>query len=384
MKILLATSYPVFSGTGGAEKVFWELSDHFKENGNDVACMGFEKGADPAKPPFFQHDPGLTVSNPGRFYKKSALINLLALFYFFNSNLRRRFRDSHESRRKAALIKADIESFKPDLIVSFQAEMTFVLKYGLKTEIPVITAMHCDIDTLVKGKQRLFDSLKSSKFIVVLQPSYIKTLASYLHGGNIVWIPNAVPQTEGHCDFSSHLMLNTGRICPQKNQLFLIKVFAIFKSSHHDWKLKLFGDTNYDASYYKECCREVDNLGLRDSIEFAGVTRNVMKELAKASIFAFPSVFEGFSLSLTEAMSQGLPCVCLNKCPGIADLIENGKNGVLSTDSVDEYADSLSMLADSIDLRITLGKEAKQSMQKYSPSTIWKQWDKIAIKACNV
>lgn len=361
--------------------MFWELADHFKKNGNEVACMGFEKGADPAKPPFFQHDPDLTVSNPGRFYKKSALINLLALFYFFNSELRRKFRDSRESLRKAYLIKATIDDFKPDLIVSFQAEMTFVLKHGLRTNIPVITAMHCDIDTLVKGKQRLFDSLKRSRFIVVLQPSYIKVLASYLCGGNIVWIPNAVPQTEGLCDSSSHLMLNTGRICPQKNQIFLIKAFAVFKSSHQDWKLKLFGDTNYDASYYKECCREIDALGLRDSVEFAGVTSNVMKELEKASIFAFPSVFEGFSLSLTEAMSQGLPCACLEKCPGIADLIEDGKNGVLSGDSVDEYAASLSKLADSIDLRTTLGNEAKKSMQKYTPSVVWAQWDKLALLA---
>lgn len=176
-------------------------------------------------------------------------------------------------------------------------------------------------------------------------------------------------------------MLNTGRICPQKNQLFLIKAFAVFKSSHKDWKLKLFGDTNYDESYYKECCREVEMLGLWDSIEFAGVTRDVMKELAKASIFAFPSVFEGFSLSLTEAMSQGLPCVCLEKCPGIADLIENGKNGVLSSDSVDEYAASLSKLADSIELRTRLGEAAKQSMQKYSPQAVWAEWDKLAKTA---
>lgn len=43
--------------------------------------------------------------------------------------------------------------------------------------------------------------------------------------------------------------------------------------------------------------------------------------------FAFPSAYEGFGLSLAEAMSMGLPAVGYKSCSAVNELIVDGKNG---------------------------------------------------------
>jgi glycosyltransferase involved in cell wall biosynthesis len=43
-------------------------------------------------------------------------------------------------------------------------------------------------------------------------------------------------------------------------------------------------------------------------------------------IFVFPSLFEGFGLVITEAMSQGVPVITTDRTAG-PDLIKDGENG---------------------------------------------------------
>jgi glycosyltransferase involved in cell wall biosynthesis len=55
---------------------------------------------------------------------------------------------------------------------------------------------------------------------------------------------------------------------------------------------------------------------------------NILKIMREQDVFVFPSLFEGFGLVITEAMSQGTPVITTNRTAG-PDLIEDGKNGWL-------------------------------------------------------
>jgi len=52
----------------------------------------------------------------------------------------------------------------------------------------------------------------------------------------------------------------------------------------------------------------------------------VIELMGSHDLFLFPSLFEGFGLVITEAMSQGLPVITTPNTAG-GDLIEHGKNG---------------------------------------------------------
>lgn len=52
----------------------------------------------------------------------------------------------------------------------------------------------------------------------------------------------------------------------------------------------------------------------------------VLKLMSESDVFVFPSLFEGFGLVITEAMSQGTPVVTTNRTCG-PDIIHNGEDG---------------------------------------------------------
>lgn len=52
----------------------------------------------------------------------------------------------------------------------------------------------------------------------------------------------------------------------------------------------------------------------------------VLEEMRNHDVFVFPSLFEGFGMVITEALSQGMP-VIITRNTGPADMIENGKEG---------------------------------------------------------
>ena len=59
-----------------------------------------------------------------------------------------------------------------------------------------------------------------------------------------------------------------------------------------------------------------------------GAVDDVDKWLARASIFAFSSISEGFPNALIEAMAAGLPCVSFDCDAGPRDIIKNKINGI--------------------------------------------------------
>jgi len=377
MKILICTTHPVFTGTGGAEHVFWNMANHFNRAGHEVVCLGLEKGTDPSRASFYMHDPVIKVLNPARFYKKSIVVTFLADLHLISSENRRTIRDSKESLRIGHLIETSLNCFVPDLVISHSIDMTYILKKGTNIRAPIVTLLHCDIETLLKGKQRYFKELSESIRIVVLQKSYIKELKKFVPVSQAIYIPNEVPITNTFCNTDAKIIIMTGRICPQKNQLQAIKAFSIFSSKNPDWKMVIIGDQKYNPAYFEQCVNECIVSNLNGKIQFEGVKKDVMKELLNGSIFLFPSIFEGFPLSLTEAMEQGLSCICLKDCPGVNEIIEDNLTGFLVENNPEAIASKLNDLSNNRELRIKLGKSAKEKMKEFSSDKIWSKWDKL-------
>jgi glycosyltransferase involved in cell wall biosynthesis len=119
----------------------------------------------------------------------------------------------------------------------------------------------------------------------------------------------------------------------------------------------------------------IEELGLQKSVFLKGVTSEPIEELAKSDICAFPSSFEGFGLSLAEAMSVGLPCVGLKSARGVNELIKDGENGLLVGDGAEEFAKGLEKLMNDVDLRKNLGEKAVDSLAQYEPEVIWNKWE---------
>jgi glycosyltransferase involved in cell wall biosynthesis len=115
----------------------------------------------------------------------------------------------------------------------------------------------------------------------------------------------------------------TGRLHPQKNLPLLIEAWRKVreKAAAH---LVLVGDGPERGAIESR----IQALGLEESVHLVGAVADVAEWLRGADAFALPSVAEGMSNSLLEAMATGLPCVA-SRIGGNEDLIEHGKSGLL-------------------------------------------------------
>lgn len=107
-------------------------------------------------------------------------------------------------------------------------------------------------------------------------------------------------------------ILYAGNIKPHKNVERLIDAFAMLREDgHQDLKLLLIGD---ELSKYPGIRRLVHRHHLHAHVRFLGfVPDATLAALYRlASIFVFPSLFEGFGFPPLEAMASGTPVVTSN------------------------------------------------------------------------
>ena len=110
---------------------------------------------------------------------------------------------------------------------------------------------------------------------------------------------------------ASLIVGHVGRFSTQKNHQFLVRIFASILKKRSDAVLLLVGEGELRA----ESEKLAEELGVRNSIIFAGLRADVPELLQAMDVFLFPSLYEGLPLSIVEAQAAGLPCLISDKVP---------------------------------------------------------------------
>lgn len=104
-------------------------------------------------------------------------------------------------------------------------------------------------------------------------------------------------------------ILYVGRLEIKKNIFTLIEAFEILKRNHKiPHKLVLVGPEGFG---FDQISRKINSSPSKDDIFITGYLPSEEKiyTLRNASVFAWPSFYEGFGLPMLEAMSNGVPLV---------------------------------------------------------------------------
>ncbi len=109
----------------------------------------------------------------------------------------------------------------------------------------------------------------------------------------------------GHGD---PVFLNVASVMASKAQLPLVKAFVSVARELPNARLVLLGAT-MEAAYGHAVKRFVEKNQLERNVIFAGYDPDVVGYYQAADVFVLPSHWEGWSLSLGEALMSGLPCV---------------------------------------------------------------------------
>ncbi|MGH2403385.1 MAG: glycosyltransferase [bacterium] len=101
------------------------------------------------------------------------------------------------------------------------------------------------------------------------------------------------------------LLLNVGRLVPQKGLQHLMDAMAIVIKALPHARLAIAGEGRLRASLEAQ----IQANGLRGIVRLLGERRDVPPLLAATDLFIFPSLSEGFPNALLEAMAYGKPCI---------------------------------------------------------------------------
>ncbi len=163
--------------------------------------------------------------------------------------------------------------------------------------------------------------------------------------------PGVVGQAARACP--AKIVLSVGAIQKRKNIARLVEAFEALTA---DWRLVLAGSYGYGADEVRE---RIESSSARARISTPGYVSDA--ELAglyaRAAIFAFPSLDEGFGMPVLEAMAAGVPVVTSKS----SSLREVAGDAALLVDpgSTTELAHALSRLAQDEVLRLDLAARGR-------------------------
>lgn len=156
-------------------------------------------------------------------------------------------------------------------------------------------------------------------------------------------------------------LLYVGRLEPYKGLDILLQALA--QIPNDPWHLQMVGD----GSLRHTLPKLAQELNLSERVSFEAHPPEKMPAIyQQADLFVLPSIVEGMSNAVLEAMASGLPIVA-TRIPGSEELILDGQTGLLvPASSKEPLSAALSALLQNSDLRKTLSENARREAETRS------------------
>ncbi len=273
------------------------------------------------------------------------------------------------------------------------------LGYPIATRKPYVVSIH-DIGPLTHPeffsntspwimKRSLNQALKKADAIICVSGSTADELESYVgyrlsdrieivHEGVVPFFfdkgnPDCLSTLKNLPAPGVPFILVTGKISPRKNIVRIIQALSkiIDQVPHH---LLLVGGSGWDMG---DVYKATNNPALVDRIHLVGyVTDDQLRALYNsASLYVHPSLYEGFGLTVLEAMAAGCPVITAN----VYSLPEVAGDAALLIDpyNINEIADAIKTVC----LDETMAENlCKRGLERAGIFT----WDKCAEKVAGV
>jgi len=167
------------------------------------------------------------------------------------------------------------------------------------------------------------------------------------------------------------VILTAGRMVAEKDYATLLKAFARV-AREREARLMILGEGALRA----ELEALADRLGIRGMVAFPGFDPNPFKYMARCSLFALSSRFEGLPGALIQAMACGAPVVSTDCPSGPSEIIRNGKNGILvPVGDSQALSRAFSALLTNDEWRRDLGERGRRSVQRFHVDRILPKYE---------
>lgn len=369
---ILFISFGLDPTVGGTERVTRTLMSYFGNVGINcfiTFCAGDDKT--------FPNEKKMKIDYRGRYsdFEKKMLeyvtahdINIIINENVCEWNVSRFFREL-KARRKDIPIVYCLHN-TPELFVP---RSTLINAQKIKNVIYKFFTG----DTIYMAKHRRM--YKIADRYVVLSPSYIKRFHEIFRlkdEGKVIAIPNPITMTamSDSLQEKEKIFLVVARLSDkQKNISAILRIWKEFSKQNNSYKLQIVG-YGPDEDYLQEYAKSLD----LKNYEFKGKTSEPQKYYRRAKFFLMTSCYEGFPMTIIEAMQFGCIPIVMSSFSAINDIIDSGKNGVLVPDgNEDAFVKAMNDLAVNEDMQREISVNLAPSLKEYSIENVCIKWQTL-------
>lgn len=225
-----------------------------------------------------------------------------------------------------------------------------ILSKILKPKIKIFTTVHdTKIFTNLKYHEVVMDRIFCNKIIAISDIVKKEILSRGIPCNKVIRLYNAINidkfyrNTDKPFNKNKIIIGNVSRLLPEKKgQDILIQAIFKLKDRYPDIKCLFAGEVpNNNIKILERLKVMCTSLHLEKNVEFLGNVNDVSGFLDNIDIFVLPSRYEGFGISLIEAMAKGIPCIASN-IDGPKEIIKDDNLGLLfESGNAQDLADKL-------------------------------------------
>lgn len=357
-----------FSNTlqgGGAERVLVNLTTELAHRGHDITiALNFNR------------------SN----YEVDSHVKILAApqkeWYIGRNLVLRLFRNFAMSRFYSRHTRSAISEVKPDIIITFlQCNIRAIIRYH--GDIPIVHSEHNAYDRKLglRNYYNRFYLNKNFDKVCVLTP-FDKGYATAKGLKNTIVMPN--PNTfdaitEEMYDDLYPLRKNI-LLCGRVRQWYVkgfdlaIQAFAEKSAKMPEIEMDVVGE--YDEQSKEQLMNLASSLGVSDKVHFLGQRSDIRELMQNYKLFVLSSRTEGFPMVVTEAMTQGLPCIAFERLASTI-IIENQDGILVKNEDIHSLSLAIFRLINNDDCRYWLGRNAIKNVQRFSSTYVSERWEQL-------
>jgi len=156
-----------------------------------------------------------------------------------------------------------------------------------------------------------------------------------------------------------------GRLAYPKNYEFLIRIVPKILNLRDDIVFVVIGD----GPEYEKYHSYISALNLNKYIFLLGSLENAYQYIKAFDIFILPSIYEGFSITLIEALSAGLP-ILASDVGGNAELLNYSKDQIYRLNDETDFLNKFERILSDYELKESIMKENQKLSLRYNSTNM--------------
>ncbi|MCK5595141.1 glycosyltransferase, partial [bacterium] len=167
------------------------------------------------------------------------------------------------------------------------------------------------------------------------------------------------------------------RLYPQKGHKYFLEAASKINKAIDNVKFMIVGEGPLESELKERAMK----LGIRGKVIFTGLRHDIPELLHIVDVSVLSSFIEGFSNIILESMAAGKPVVATD-VGGNSEAVINGETGfIVPSANSAKLANAIAKILDNKQLRIDMGRKARERVTKFSIQEMARQTDNL-YKTC--